>query len=56
MLLDIYCASLRAKRLSVSAVLIGNGVPNTTALRYLMVLEERGHVVRIPDETDKRRS
>ncbi|WP_285712884.1 MarR family winged helix-turn-helix transcriptional regulator [Erythrobacter oryzae] len=56
MLLDIYCATLRGKRLAVTAVLIGSGVPDTTALRYLKVLEERGHVVRVPDETDRRRS
>lgn len=56
MLLDIYCATLRGKRLAVSAVLIGSGAPDTTALRYLKVLQERGHVVRVADETDKRRS
>ncbi len=56
MLLDIFCATLRGKRLSVSAVLIGSGVPDTTALRYLRVLEERGYVARVADETDKRRS
>lgn len=56
MLLDLFCATLHGKRLSVSAVLIGSGVPDTTALRYLRVLEERGYVVRVADETDKRRS
>lgn len=56
MLLDIFCATLRGKQLSVSAVLIGSGVPDTTALRYLRVLEERGYVARVADETDRRRS
>lgn len=54
--LDTCCATQRGKWLSVSAVLIGSSVPDTTALRKLKVLEERGHVARIPDETDKRRS
>jgi len=55
MLLDLFSAALRNKRLSVTAVLIGSGVPDTTALRYLRVLEKRGHVERVPDEKDKRR-
>lgn len=55
MLVDLYCAELKGKRLSVTAVTIGSGVPDTTALRYLRVLEERGHIQRVPDENDKRR-
>lgn len=56
MLLDLYCATLQGKRLSVTALTIGSGVPDTTALRYLRLLEERGHVARVPDDSDRRRS
>lgn len=55
MLHDLFLAKLRGKRLSVTAVTIGSGAPDTTALRYLRLLEERGYVQRVPDETDKRR-
>ena len=55
MLVDLYCAELKGKKLSVTAVTIGSGVPDTTALRYLRVLEERGYIQRVPDENDKRR-
>lgn len=55
MLVDLYCAELRGERLSVTAVTIGSGVPDTTALRYLHILEQRGYVQRTPDATDKRR-
>lgn len=55
MLHDLFLAKLRGKRLSVTAVTIGSGAPDTTALRYLRLLEARGYVQRVPDETDKRR-
>lgn len=55
MILDLYRSYLKNERLSVTAVCIGSGVPETTALRYLRELEERGYVERIPDENDRRR-
>lgn len=55
MLVDLYCTELRGRRLSVTSVTIGSGVPETTALRYLRIMEERGYVERLPDETDRRR-
>ena len=55
MLIDLYRAALLGKPLSVTAVMIGSGVPDTTALRYLRILEERGYVERFPDKNDRRR-
>ncbi|WP_158094340.1 winged helix DNA-binding protein [Erythrobacter donghaensis] len=55
MLIDLYRAALLGKSLSVTAVMIGSGVPDTTALRYLRILEERGYVERFPDKNDRRR-
>lgn len=56
MLLDLYRSELRGERICVSSLCIGSGVPATTALRYLRVLESRGYVERTPDQSDKRRS
>lgn len=56
MLLDLYRSELLGKSLCVSSLCLGSGVPGTTALRYLRILEDRGYVERIPDELDKRRS
>jgi hypothetical protein len=55
MLLDLFRAALRRQRISVSSVCYGSGVPETTALRYIKVMEERGYLTRDPDPTDKRR-
>lgn len=56
MLLDLYRSDLTGAELSVSSLCIGSGVPSTTALRYLQVLEERGYVERLADKSDKRRT
>lgn len=56
MLLDLYRSDLTGAELSVSSLCIGSGVPSTTALRYLQVLEERGYVERVADKADKRRT
>lgn len=55
-LIDLYQTRLRGQRLSVSAVCYGSGVSETTALRYIGVLEQRGYIERVSDETDKRRA
>lgn len=55
-LIDLFRAELKGERLSVSSVCYGSGVAQTTALRYIYLLEERGYVDRIPDERDKRRA
>jgi hypothetical protein len=55
MLLDLFRAQLREQRISVSAVCYGSGVPETTALRYIKIMEDRGYIVRVQDPNDKRR-
>lgn len=55
-LLDLFVAAEKGKRVAVSSACIGAGVPNTTALRWLNVLETRGLVEREDDNRDARRS
>jgi DNA-binding MarR family transcriptional regulator len=55
-LIDLYQAELVGKKLCVSAVCYGSGVAETTALRYIGVLEQRGLIQRVPDPKDKRRA
>lgn len=55
-LLDLYQSEMLGKQLSVTSICLGSGVPSTTALRYLRILEERGYIARVSDELDKRRS
>jgi DNA-binding MarR family transcriptional regulator len=54
-LLELYATELRGCRISVSSLCIGAGVPATTALRWIRLLEGRGLVVRTDDPTDGRR-
>lgn len=56
MLLDLYIAEKKNKRVSVTAACIGANCPGTTALRWLQQLEERGLLVREADKKDGRRS
>jgi DNA-binding MarR family transcriptional regulator len=55
MLLDLYRSELAESRISVSSLCLGSGVPSTTALRYIQILEAREYVERAADEKDKRR-
>lgn len=55
-MLDLYQSELLGKQVSVTSLCLASGVPSTTALRYLRILEERGYLTRVPDELDKRRS
>ena len=55
-LLDLYQSEMLGKQVSVTSICLGSGVPSTTALRYLRILEERGYIARVSDEQDKRRS
>lgn len=55
MLLDLFIAEADGKRLSVTAACIGSAVPTSTALRWLIILEDRGLVRRENDPTDARR-
>ena len=55
-LLDLFIAAETGKRISVRSACIGAAVPLTTALRWLVMLETRGLILRHSDETDGRRS
>jgi len=55
-LLDLYIADLRERRVSVTDACIGSGVPPTTALRWIMLLERADLVVRKKDPLDGRRA
>ncbi len=54
-LLDLYQRELEGRRVMVGDACNASGVPPTTGLRWLRILEQRGHVVRTQDPTDKRR-
>jgi len=55
-LLDLFVAGEKGKRVAVTSACIGSGVPSTTALRWLNVLEMRNLVEREEDLQDARRS
>ena len=55
-LLDLFAAQEAGQRVSISSACIAANVPPTTALRWLAILESRGLIVRISDETDRRRA
>jgi len=55
-LLDLFIARIDGLRISITSSCIASGVPLTTALRWLTVLENRGLIIRSNDQTDKRRS
>lgn len=54
-LLDLLEAEIANRRVSVSSACLAAGVPATTGLRYLKILEGRGLVTRLPDPLDGRR-
>jgi hypothetical protein len=54
-LLDLLRAELTQQRVSVSSVCIASGAPQTTALRYLKTMVDRGMIVRRADQHDGRR-
>lgn len=56
MLLDLTAARGEHLRVSVTSLCIASGVPTTTALRWIKVLEQSGLVRRIEDEADRRRA
>jgi len=55
-LLDLYVARSKGKRISTTSACIASAVPSTTALRWLRVLEEKGLIERAGDVDDGRRS
>ena len=56
MLLDLTLARAERRRVSVTSLCIASGVPTTTALRWIKLLELSGLVERVEDETDRRRT
>lgn len=54
-LLDLFIADADKKLLSVTSACIGASVPTSTALRWLVILEERGFLRRENDKADARR-
>ena len=56
MLLDLFGAKLGQRRVCVTAACAGASVPATTALRWLMTLEQKSLVKRFPDPLDARRT
>jgi DNA-binding MarR family transcriptional regulator len=56
MLLDLYARGIEGQDISVSSACLAGAVPSTIALGWLVKLERRGLVVRIPDPSDGRRT
>lgn len=53
-LLDLFAARLQKKQISVTSACTASGVPLTTALRWLRVLEDSQLIERFDSETDQR--
>jgi hypothetical protein len=56
MLLDLTAARAEHVRVSVTSLCIASGVPATTALRWISQLMQAGLLLRLDDETDRRRA
>lgn len=56
MLLDLAAAQIEGKRIAVTSACIASGVPPTTALRWITVLEDDGMILKENDFSDKRRT
>jgi len=54
LLLELFEAEKKGKRLTVSMLGLLDGIAPTTALRYVELLEKRGALMRLPHETDHR--
>ncbi len=54
LLLELFEAEKRGKRLTVSMLGLLDGIAPTTTLRYLELLENSGAITRIPHEKDNR--
>lgn len=55
-LLDLFVQRCRKRRVSVGDLCIASGVPESTALRWIKLLQERGLIQRTPDTDDARRA
>ena len=54
-LLDLYAAQLRGRQESVASVCVAAGVPSSTAVRWIKILQNEGLVRRCPDARDQHR-
>jgi len=54
-LLDLFIAAERGRDISVTSACLAAGVPSTTGLRWLQMLEDEGLVISEPDAHDGRR-
>ena len=54
MLLDLFVHAARGQPLSTTSACVASGVPTTTGLRWLRLLEEAGLTRRAPDAADSR--
>ncbi|WP_234024876.1 winged helix DNA-binding protein [Tsuneonella amylolytica] len=55
-LLDLTAARAEHQRVSVTSLCIASGVPPTTALRWISQMIEVGLLVRVEDDSDRRRA
>ena len=55
-LLDLFVAAEKRKRIPLSSLIVVSGVPKTTALRAITDLVEGGHLARGQDPHDGRRN
>jgi DNA-binding MarR family transcriptional regulator len=55
-LLDLLASEKPGRRVSISSASVASGVPPTTALRWISVLESRGLIKREDDHVDRRRT
>lgn len=56
LLLEIFVADCSGRRLSITSACLIADVPQTTALRWLARLEREGLVLRVQDQSDRRRA
>lgn len=54
MLLELHAADCEARTVSTTSLCLASGVPTTTALRYIVLLERAGLIVREPSAGDNR--
>jgi hypothetical protein len=55
-LLDLAASRIKGKRISVTSACLASGVPPTTALRWIALLEQDGMVEKEIDYADRRRT
>jgi DNA-binding MarR family transcriptional regulator len=55
MLVDLFIAGEEGNSISVTSLCIASGAPETTALRWIVVLEQEKLIIRNPDPNDQRR-